>query len=30
MSKHLVTQIDIAADPERVWQVLTDLTSYEQ
>jgi hypothetical protein len=30
MSKHLVSQIDIAADPERVWQVLTDLTGYEQ
>jgi hypothetical protein len=30
MSKHLVTQIDIAAEPERVWQVLTELTGYEQ
>jgi len=30
MSKTLVSQIDIDASPERVWQVLTDLSAYPE
>jgi hypothetical protein len=30
VSKQLVTEIDIAASPDRVWGVLSDLSDYEQ
>jgi hypothetical protein len=30
MSKNLVTEIRIAAPPQRVWQVLTDLAAYAE
>jgi hypothetical protein len=30
MSKQLRTEIDVAATPERVWQVLTDFDAYSQ
>lgn len=30
MAKQLRTQVDIHASPERVWQILTDFTTYPQ
>jgi hypothetical protein len=30
MSKHLVSQVDIGADPDRVWQLLVDLGAYRE